>query len=184
MKQFGVTEVSATLVKTSNMTGVTIIIAVLILGILVAIFGIDYYSMAKDKSREKSKISFKEGLDLTEIPIVTFNHKDVKLHFILDTGSNFSFIDSQALKYLDVEDLNISTNTIAAGNANIETRHYLIEIGYKDLKFKEDFGAVNLSSSFDKIEKESGIRIHGVLGTRFFNKYKYIIDFKELTAYR
>ena len=184
MRQLGVTEVSVTQAKTNNMTGIIIIITILVLSILIMIFGIDYYNMCKDKSKEKTKISFKEGFDLTELPIVTFNSNNIKLHFLLDTGSNISFINADIIKELNVENLNIKTNTVGVGGTGIETHHYLIEIGYKDQKFKEEFGAVDLSEAFNAIEKESGIKIHGILGNRFFEKYKYIINFKELTAYR
>ena len=134
--------------------------------------------------KEKTKISFKEGLDLTELPIVTFYHKDIKLHFLLDTGSNISYIDSSILDKLDAKDSNEVSNTIGVEGNGIITHHYIIEVNYKDQFFKEKFGAVDLSATFSTIEEESGIRLHGILGSKFFEKYKYILDFKELTAYR
>ena len=41
-----------------------------------------------------------------------------------------------------------------------------------------------LENAFSTIEQESGIKLHGILGNRFFEKYRYILDFKELIAYR
>ena len=134
--------------------------------------------------KEKTKISFKEGLDLTELPIVTFYHKDIKLHFLLDTGSNISYIDSSILDKLDAKDSNEVSNTIGVEGNEIRTHHYIIEVNYKNQFFEEKFGAVDLSATFSAIEEESGIRLHGILGSKFFEKYKYILDFKELTAYR
>ena len=35
-----------------------------------------------------------------------------------------------------------------------------------------------------EFEKESGLKLHGIIGNRFFEKYKYVLDFKDLIAYR
>lgn len=159
-----------------------IIILAFVVCLLVLI--LEWYHLYRNKQKEQTKISFKEGLDLTELPIVTFNQGNTKLHFLLDTGSNISYINTKVLNSLESEDLNASSNTFGVEGSGIETHHYLIEIGYKDQKFKEEFGAVDLSAAFAAIEEESGIKLHGILGNRFFEKYKYIIDFKELAAYR
>ena len=152
--------------------------------LLVAIFSMEYVHLYRNKRKEKTKISFKEGLDLTELPIVTFKQGDKKLHFLLDTGSNISYINLDAMKDLEVEDLNAASSTVGVGGDDIETRHYNIKIGYKDQEFVEEFGALDLSGAFTSIEAESGIKLHGILGNKFFEKYKYILDFRELIAYR
>jgi hypothetical protein len=146
--------------------------------------GLIAYNWNRHRQKERTKISFKEGLDLTELPIVTFYHKDKKLHFLLDTGSNISYINTEVLKEIDAHDLGTASSTFGVEGSGIETHHYNIEISYKDNKFSEEFGAVDLSGAFKAIEMESGIRLHGIIGNRFFEKYKYVIDFRELTAYR
>ena len=160
------------------------LVTALILVILLAIFILEYLHIYRNKRKEQTKISFKEGLDLTELPIVTFKQGDKKLHFLLDTGSNISYINSEVVNDLEVEDLNASSNTVGVGGEDMETKHYNIKIGYKDQEFVEEFGALNLSAAFAGIEAESGIKLHGVLGNKFFEKYKYILDFRELIAYR
>lgn len=152
--------------------------------LLVFIFAMEYVHLYRNKSKEKTKISFKEGLDLTELPIVTFKQGDKKLHFLLDTGSNISYINLDAMKDLEAEDLNAASSTVGVGGDDIETRHYNIKIGYRDQEFVEEFGALDLSAAFASIEAESGIKLHGILGNKFFEKYKYILDFRELIAYR
>lgn len=152
--------------------------------LFVIVFIWEYVHFYTNKRKEKTKISFKEGLDLTELPIVTFKQGENKLHFLLDTGSNISYINSAVVKDLEVEDLNTSSQTVGVGGSDMETKHYNIKIGYKDQTFIEEFGALDLSTTFASIEAESGIKLHGILGNRFFEKYKYILDFKELAAYR
>lgn len=160
---------------------VAIILCLLLLAI---IFIMEYYRLFRNKRKEQTKISFKEGLDLTELPIVTFKQGENKLHFLLDTGSNISYINTEAMKDLEVEDLNASSSTVGVGGADMETKHYNIKIGYKDQEFIEEFGALDLSAAFSSIEAESGIKLHGILGNKFFERYKYVLDFRELIAYR
>lgn len=151
---------------------------------LLLILVLEYRHLYRSKVKEKTKISFKEGLDLTELPIVTFKQNDKKLHFLLDTGSNISYINNEVIKDLEVEDLNASSSTVGVGGNGMETKHYNIKIGYKDQEFIEEFGALDLSAAFASVEAESGIKLHGILGNRFFEKYKYILDFRDLIAYR
>ena len=152
--------------------------------LLVAIFIAEYYHLYRNKTKDKTKISFKEGLDLTELPIVTFKQGEKKLHFLLDTGSNISYINNEVLSEIEAKDLNASSSTIGVGEHSMETKHYSIKIGYRDQEFVEEFGALDLSPAFATIEAESGIKLHGILGNKFFEKYKYILDFRELIAYR
>ena len=113
------------------MTKINVVI-ILCLLLLMIIFIMEYYHLFRNKRKEQTKISFKEGLDLTELPIVTFKQGENKLHFLLDTGSNISYINTEAMKDLEVEDLNASSSTVGVGGANMETKHYNIKIGYRD----------------------------------------------------
>lgn len=167
------------------MIKVDYVLLIVCLIVLVLIFIIlEYYHLYRNKSKDRTKISFKEGLDLTELPIVTFKQGDTKLHFLLDTGSNISYINSEIIKDLEVEDLNASSSTVGVEGNDMETKHYNIKIGYRDQEFIEEFGALDLSGAFASIEAESGIKLHGIIGNRFFEKYKYVLDFRELIAYR
>ena len=45
-------------------------------------------------NRRKDIMSLKESLDLTGVPIVTFTQDNIKYNFLLDTGSDVSYINS------------------------------------------------------------------------------------------
>ena len=72
-----------------------IILAVIILSIIIN--GVEDYC----KQRKRVNMSFKEAMDLVELPVVTFYNGDKKLNFLLDTGSNISQINSSILPLLD-----------------------------------------------------------------------------------
>ena len=53
----------------------------------------------------------------------------------------------------------------------------------KNQEFEEEFSIADLDKAFRIVREESGVQIHGILGSRFFEKYKYVLDFKDYIAY-
>lgn len=58
-----------------------------------------------------------------------------------------------------------------------------MEVKYKDNPFEDTFTILNMDSAFRQVKEDSGVQLHGILGSLFFQKYKYVIDFKSLVAY-
>ena len=135
------------------------------------------------RNRNNSKISFKESMDLTELPVATFNCNRKKLNFLLDTGSNLSYINSPVLPLLDHEIIDRESSVVGFEGNEVSTGSCKITVTYKRKKFEEEFSMADLDAAFKVIKQESGVQLHGILGSRFFEKYKYVIDFKNLIAY-
>lgn len=137
--------------------------------------------------RRKDIMSLKESLDLTGIPIVTFTQENVKYNFLLDTGSDISYInskivDNSAIKY-EATDYKLSGFISAGGLSSSDIKIIDIPFEYKRTSFKESFAVLDLTESFAQIKEENGVTLHGILGNTFFTKYGYILDFKELKFY-
>ena len=161
------------------------IIIGLILAIIITALSVYSYGCYKDGEKRKTAISFKESLDLTDLPVVSFVLKGGdKLNFLLDTGATISYIGRSIVKKhkLPIKDGNGFHVTGMEGNSK-DADFCTIELLYKGKTFSEEFGVLDLSKSFAVIKKESGVTIHGILGNSFFTKYQYIIDFKDLIAY-
>ena len=138
----------------------------------------------KEVRSRKDKMSFKESMDLTELPIVTFyTENNNKLNFLLDTGSNTSYINEKVLNSIKHKKLPYTSKVMGLGEQQecqfIKTIFY-----YKDYQFECVLQSIDLSNTFDQIKNDSGVSIHGILGSRFFAQYKYVLDFNELIAYR
>lgn len=137
--------------------------------------------------RRKDIMSLKESLDLTGIPIVTFTQENVKYNFLLDTGSDVSYINSKivynsAIKY-EATDYKLAGFISAGGLSSSDIKIIDIPFEYKRTSFKESFAVLDLTESFAQIKEENGVTLHGILGNTFFTKYGYILDFKELKFY-
>lgn len=134
------------------------------------------------KNRKDYRISFKESMDLTELPVITFYNNGKKINFLIDTGSNISYINSSMIDSLTYEKIEDEMAIVGLGGTQTGNSCRMT-VMYKDMEFTEEFGIVDLSEGFDTIKRESGVQIHGILGSKFFEKYKYVLDFKDLVAY-
>lgn len=158
------------------------IITIVLITVIVAVI-ITFFEDIKKFGR--TKISFKEALDLTELPVVTFIGKGRKLNFLLDTGANNSILNESVVKDMKLEILEITgleTNT-AGGNINLN-KIVNLNIKYDDKKcYNECFLICDMDEAFNDIKQETGVLIHGILGSNFFAKNKYILDYDSLSLY-
>ena len=135
------------------------------------------------KPQKYNIMSFQNSIDLAELPVVTFYQGKKKINFLLDTGSNNCVIDSNVLKSIKHTMLDMKTNLYGLeGNAQ-EVNFCTIKMSYKDKEYEYPFTVQDMSAAFGAIKKETGVTINGMLGSKFFNEYKYVLDFDELIAY-
>ena len=156
-----------------------------IIGVVLLVLAVSFVANTIEDIRKKknSKISFKEAMDLVELPIVTFYNGDKKLNFLLDTGSNVSYINSSVVPSLDHQKIDREMDIIGIEGNKVGSKFCKMIVTYKNQRFEEEFSITDLDEAFAIVKQESGVQIHGILGSKFFEKYKYILDFKELIAY-
>lgn len=157
---------------------VGILIAVIILAVIIN--GVEDYC----KQSKRVNMSFKKTMDSVELPVVTFLNGNKKLNFLLDTGSSISQINSSVLPLLDhkkVEGKNMDIIGIEGNKVNTEFCE--ITFTYKGQEFVNEFCIHDLDDAFAIVREESGVQIHGILGSLFFQKYKYVFDYESLIAY-
>lgn len=130
-----------------------------------------------------SSMSFRETMDLCELPIVTFINNGKKLNFLLDTGASKSVIHSGALEGLTYRDTNKSGDIYGIDGKRRDASFINMSIGYKGKDYDEEFQSIDMSIPFSNLKADFGVNLHGILSSTFFQKYKYILDFDELVAY-
>lgn len=158
-------------------------IIILTIILLIIIVTVSFRTLRELNKKDKTKISFKEAMELTELPVITFYNNDQKINFLLDTGSNDSHITRSALKFLEYTMLDDRKPITTMGVSNLMTTCCNITISNKNHTFEGTFVISDLDEAFNIIKKESGVQIHGILGSKFFQEYKYVLDFDELIAY-
>ena len=139
-----------------------------------------FYGKRNDK---KNEMSFKEGFDLTEMPVVTFQCGDKKLTFLLDTGSNNCIIDSNIIDSIPHEMTDDTSNLFGLEGNTMKVNICRIKLTYKKTDYEYEYIINDMSQCFGQIKRDTGVTLHGLLGSNFFNKFKYVLDFDDLIAY-
>ena len=128
------------------------------------------------------KYSLSHGLTSIGLPTIPVEVNNKKLCFILDSGSTCSLIDSTVVEYFkDIVE--------PAGDyciSGIEGTKHKVDIvtlpfNYEGQIYKPKFCVRPLLDAFKGIEDESGIQVHGLIGTDFLLENKWIVDFRTLT---
>ena len=137
-----------------------------------------------EERRNRVHIPFKESMDLLSLPVVTFNNGDFKLHLLLDTGSDDSYIDCRIKEELLIKSTRCDSRPILTAGGVIDSTEIVdLEITYKNSIYSNEFVLQNFTMQFDDIRENTGVTIHGILGSRFFERYKYVLDFKDMAFY-
>lgn len=160
-----------------------VLINIIIVLVIASLSILVIYLANKTRQEKLDKMSFKEAMDLCNLPVVTFVNNGKKLNFILDTGAETSVINKSTLEALEYTKTN-KTIELYGIEGNTQTVNIInISIDYKCKSYVEEFQVVNLTPIFDKIKSQHGVTLHGILSSAFFKKYKYTLDFNELIAY-
>lgn len=131
----------------------------------------------------KDAMSFREAMDLTNLPIVTFYQGDKKFNFLLDTGATLSVINQAALESITHTTTNETGELFGVDGVKREVSYASINLAYKNKAYTEEFQVLDMQEAIDQVKAESGVNMVGIIGSEFFRKYKYILDFDELVAY-
>lgn len=131
----------------------------------------------------KDAMSFREAMDLTNLPIVTFYQGDKKFNFLLDTGATLSVINQAALESITHTTTNETGELYGIDGVKREVSYASINLAYKNKDYTEEFQVLDMQEAIDQVKAESGVNMVGIIGSEFFRKYKYILDFNELIAY-
>lgn len=152
------------------------IVAVLVVGYTI--------NLCEDRiKRNNRKMSFREAMDLAEMPVVTFYQGDKKFNFLLDTGSNYSHISKEAAKEIQGEIMKAQAKVSGIGEGTT-SGVCRTTLSYKGADYDIDLSITDhLTDAFAAIKTETGVQVHGLIGNQFFQKHKYVLDFEELVAY-
>jgi hypothetical protein len=149
--------------------------------VLLVIMGVYYVYTLYTKS--KDVMSFKQSMELCDMPIVTFYIGDRKLNFVLDTGCIQSMLDADIIdKYkLNVSYIGKNFEVWGANGKCSIDKMGVLGLYYNNKKFEETFVCSStIKHTFSWLKQNKGVTVHGLLGSNFFNTYKYILDFNKL----
>jgi len=125
--------------------------------------------------------TLKYGLTKANLPLIPITIQDKTLCFLLDTGSNHNIIDKAVYSHFkDIsEPVGEYSHFGVEGNTEA-SKTVKLPFSFEGHNFNPIFSVVNMDSAFSKIQEESGIPIHGLLGNKFFIEHGWVLDFDKM----
>lgn len=158
---------------------------IVVLLIILAAIVYAYWVYSRDTRIIKIKkglvMEFKTSLELSGLPIITFYQGDKAYNFLLDTGSNVSYVNVKS--DIKVTPIGVKDTFMGANGIDIECEKVNLVIYRADHKFNCNVHAADLDTAFSELKKEYGVLVTGILGCDFMDTYNYCMDFKEYTVY-
>lgn len=123
------------------------------------------------------------GLQKTGLPLLIVKAQAKNLCFLLDTGSNINVLDKKVAEFFQLSGGTAKQQQFGI-DGTLQTSA-VVELAFclGKREYKADFSVMDLSSAFGKVEEESGIQIHGLLGCSFMEQQKWVIDFDKLCLF-
>lgn len=131
----------------------------------------------------KRAISFRDALDLTGLPVITFHQNKERFNLLLDTGATNSVINENFLSNIKHDVVEGVESMVYGIEGNVQMVKFAHIEFFRDIKYSGDFQIVDMSAAFDAVKAETGVTIVGILGNDFFQKYKYVLDYNTMIAY-
>ena len=123
------------------------------------------------------------GLPQVGLPLLIVKAQAKNLCFLLDTGSNINVLDRRVAECFQLSGGTAKQRQFGIDGELRTTDVVELAFSLEEQEYKANFSVMDLSSAFGKVEEESGIQIHGLLGCSFMEQQKWILDFEKLCLY-
>lgn len=129
---------------------------------------------------EYNKILLQKSLTQVGLPLILVKAQAQYLCFLLDTGSNINVLDKRVAEFFQLSGGTAQQQQFGIDGTLQTTDVVKLTFSLEEREYKADFSVMDLSSAFGKVEEESGIQIHGLLGCSFMEQQKWVLDFEKL----
>ena len=129
---------------------------------------------------EYNKILLQKSLTQVGLPLILVKAQAQYLCFLLDTGSNINVLDKKVAEFFQLSGGTAQQQQFGIDGTLQTTDVVKLTFSLEEREYKADFSVMDLSSAFGKVEEESGIQIHGLLGCSFMEQQNWVLDFEKL----
>ena len=155
--------------------------------VLLALIGVGFVftdMKRRINSQNKYKICFKESYKRTDLPVVSLKINGKYEWFLVDSGASCNLIKQSYFDTIkDKPELVTNKDGIYTGSDQIKSEYCSFDLSYKTTKFKGEIFNIAQLNVFDINKSKYGMDIVGIVGSPFFNKYNWTIDFNDLVIW-
>lgn len=122
------------------------------------------------------------GLRETGLPLILTSGKLKNLCFLIDTGAThnviFSFVYERLRNEFRLLDGRHRTMGIEGHYKECPTIE--ATLNFEGVDYTSTFSVLDATDVIAQVQRETGVQIHGIIGTAFLTENKWIIDFNKL----
>lgn len=128
------------------------------------------------------RFSLNFGIEKTGMPLILTSGRKKNVCFLIDTGSTHNTLFSFVYEHFKDEFHIIEDSTKTMG---IESRFQdstTVEgtFNFDGTEYTSTFEVVKANDAIAKIQEETGVQLHGILGIPFLMENKWKIDFEKM----
>ena len=122
------------------------------------------------------------GLKKIGLPLILTSGKLKDIYFMIDTGSTHNILFDFVYNHFKDEFklLNNSQSIMGIEGYYKETPTIEATFNFEGRNYISTFSVLEANEAIKKVQDETGVQIHGVLGVPFLIENKWIIDFEKL----
>ena len=115
------------------------------------------------------------GLQKTGLPLIVTSGKLKNLCFLIDTGATHNTLFDFVYEHFKDEFKLLDSTCRTMGIEGIEAT-----FNFEGIDYTSTFSVLDAADAIIQVQEETGVQIHGVLGTQFLIENKWIVDFDKL----
>lgn len=122
---------------------------------------------------------FKQAIEQLQMPLIFTSANPAGMCFLIDTGSTHNVLCDYVYEALkdQITDSDEKFNFFGVEGQKRIVNRASMTLNICNQDYDACFNIANLSGSFEEIEKQCGIQLHGIIGIDFLVKNKWTLDF-------
>lgn len=128
------------------------------------------------------RFSLNFGIEKTGMPLILTSGRKKNVCFLIDTGSTHNTIFSFVYEHFKDEFRIIEENQKTMGIESRFQKSTTVEgtFNFDGTEYTSTFEVVKANDAIAKIQEESEVQLHGILGIPFLVENKWKIDFEKM----
>lgn len=128
------------------------------------------------------RFSLNFGIEKTGMPLILTSGRKKNVCFLIDTGSTHNTLFSFVYEHFKDEFRIIEENQKTMGIESRFQKSTTVEgtFNFDGTEYTSTFEVVKANDAIAKIQEETGVQLHGILGIPFLVENKWKIDFEKM----
>ena len=144
----------------------------------------NYIFNLKVVRRKGTILEFSDVYHTHKLPVVKLSFNNQKYNILIDTGADINILNKSVFDAIYGGTISTLHNgLITTAGSDVVSEKAELSFKYINKVFTEEFVLLNLDKNFQSILEDKNMQLHGVLGSNFFEKHRWSVDFDNMVIW-